>query len=118
MVIRAEQCAKFETICSVIIMPGNSQFDPFHQFKIGQERRVERQKVWLASWTRPDEGSCLLDGIFIYCLDKFLNRFTMDILWTRLLKSIWYILSIFDSPGQVKLHVGQVGLSQVFFYTL
>ena len=42
MVIRIKQCAKFETIPS--IMHGTPQFDPFHQFKIGQEWRVERQK--------------------------------------------------------------------------
>ena len=46
MVIRVEQCAKFEVIFS--IMHGTPQFDPFHQFKIGQEWRVERRKIpWL-----------------------------------------------------------------------
>ena len=46
MVIRVEQCAKFEAIPS--IMHGTPQFDPFHQFKIGQEWRVERRKIpWL-----------------------------------------------------------------------
>ena len=43
MVIRVEQCAKFEAIPS--IMHGTPQFDPFHQFKIGQEWRVERRKI-------------------------------------------------------------------------
>ena len=43
MVIRVEQCAKFEAISS--IMHGTPQFDPFHQFKIGQEWRVERRKI-------------------------------------------------------------------------
>ena len=46
MVIRVEQCAKFEAIFS--IMHGTPQFDPFHQFKIGQEWRVERREIpWL-----------------------------------------------------------------------
>ena len=35
MVIRVEQCAIFEAIHSM--MPGNPQFNLFHQFKIGQE---------------------------------------------------------------------------------
>ena len=43
MVIRVEQCAKFEAIPS--IMHGNPQFDPFHQFRIGQEWRVERLNI-------------------------------------------------------------------------
>ena len=43
MVIRVEQCAKFEVISS--IMHGTPQFHPFHQFKIGQEWRVERQTI-------------------------------------------------------------------------
>ena len=43
MVIRVEQCAKFEAIAS--IMHGTPQFDPFHQIKIGQEWRVERRKI-------------------------------------------------------------------------
>ena len=46
MVIRVEQCAKFEAIPSIIHR--TPQFDPFHQFKIGQEWRVERRKIpWL-----------------------------------------------------------------------
>ena len=43
MVIRVEQCAKFEAIPS--IMHGTTQFNPFHQFKIGQEWRIERWKI-------------------------------------------------------------------------
>ena len=43
MVIRVEQCTKFEAIPS--IMHGTPQFDPFHQFKVGQEWRVERRKI-------------------------------------------------------------------------
>ena len=43
MVIRVEQCAKFEAIPSII--HGTPQFDLFHQFKIGQEWRVERRKI-------------------------------------------------------------------------
>ena len=43
MVIRVEQCAKFEAIPS--IMYGTPKFDPFHQLKIGQEWRVERRKI-------------------------------------------------------------------------
>ena len=44
MVNRVEQCAKFEAISS--IMHGTPQFDPFHQFKIGQEWwGVERRKI-------------------------------------------------------------------------
>ena len=43
MVTRVEQCAKLEAIPS--IMHGTPQFDPFHQFKIGQEWRVERRKI-------------------------------------------------------------------------
>ena len=44
MVIRAEQCGKFEeAIPNIIIIPENPQFDPFHQFKIGGEWRVERR---------------------------------------------------------------------------
>ena len=43
MVIRVEQCVNFEAIPS--IMHGTPQFDPFHQFKIGQEWRVERRKI-------------------------------------------------------------------------
>ena len=43
MVIRVEQCAKFEAITS--ILHGDPQFDPFHQFKIGQQWRVERWKI-------------------------------------------------------------------------
>ena len=43
MVIRVEQCAKFQAIPS--IMHGTPQFDPFHQFKIGQEWCVERRKI-------------------------------------------------------------------------
>ena len=41
MVIREEQCAKFEAVPS--IMHGSPQFDPVHEFKIGQEWRVERR---------------------------------------------------------------------------
>ena len=43
MVIRIEQCPKFETIPS--IMHGTPQFDPIRQFKIGQQWRVERRKI-------------------------------------------------------------------------
>ena len=43
MVIRVKQYAKFEAIPSM--MHGTTQFDPFHQFKIGQEWRVERRKI-------------------------------------------------------------------------
>ena len=43
MVIRVEQCAEFEAIPSK--MHGTPQFDPFNQFKIGQEWRVERRKI-------------------------------------------------------------------------
>ena len=43
MVIRVKQCATFEAIPS--IMHGTPQFDPFHQFKIGQEWRVERRTI-------------------------------------------------------------------------
>ena len=43
MVISVEQCSKFEAILS--IMHRTPQFDPFHQFKIGQEWRVERRKI-------------------------------------------------------------------------
>ena len=43
MVIRVDQCAEFEAIPSKI--HGTPQFDPFYQFKIGQEWRVERRKI-------------------------------------------------------------------------
>ena len=43
MVIRVAQCAKFEAISS--IMHGTPQFDQFHQFKIGQDWRIERRKI-------------------------------------------------------------------------
>ena len=43
MVITVEQCARIEAIPS--IMHETPQFDPFHQFKIGQEWRVERQTI-------------------------------------------------------------------------
>ena len=49
MVIRIEQCAKFEAIPS--IMHGTPQFDPFHQFKIGQEWRIERWKIPRLPWS-------------------------------------------------------------------
>ena len=43
MVIGVEQCAKFEAIPAM--MHGTPQFDPFHQFKIWLEWRVERRKI-------------------------------------------------------------------------
>ena len=43
MVIKVEQCAKFEAIPS--IMHGTPQSDPFNQFKIGQEWRVGCRKI-------------------------------------------------------------------------
>ena len=43
MVIMVKQCAKFEAIPSM--MHGTAKLDPFHQFKIGQDRRDERQKI-------------------------------------------------------------------------
>ena len=43
MVIWEEQCAKFEAISSIML--GTSQFDPFHQFKIGQEWPVEHRMI-------------------------------------------------------------------------
>ena len=49
MVIRVDPCATFEAILSM--MHGIPQFDPFHQFKTGQEWRVERQKIAWLTWS-------------------------------------------------------------------
>ena len=74
MVIRVEQCAKFEAIPS--IMPRNPQFDPFHQFKIGQEWRVERIKTHVC----PDHWIAIRHQNMIYKV----SAPPKDVKWVRL----------------------------------